>query len=313
METALPEDDGSGSCPPCLPPVPPELQFAHEAANAGGGGSSTAASPNPQQPSSSSAQPSPQQVQVPPSPNTTEAVAAAPATTTTAPAAATTTTTTPTQVATAAAPSTPPSPAAAAGVDTLPASETELIITARRGPLGLGLALDRFNRVCGRSGLALEDDLLAIGDEVIAVDGESLKHPEFRELKKVIAKDKQSYQLTILRRHPPAHVDAVDVASAARHNSLAAAGDAAAVGAATVTGGGIARVPAQVPIMAVLDEEAPRQPQGFDMLGLIAALLVGAIAMLVTRKLQNVSGVEVIEDSPNGEQLAYAPGVPLEM
>ena len=49
METALPEDDGSGSCPPCLPPVPPELQFAHEAANAGGGGSSTAASPNPQQ------------------------------------------------------------------------------------------------------------------------------------------------------------------------------------------------------------------------------------------------------------------------
>ena len=58
---------------------------------------------------------------------------------------------------------------------------------------------------------------------------------------------------------------------------------------------------------------APRQPQGFDILGLVAALLVGAIAMLVTRKLQAVSGVEVIEDSPNGEQLAYAPGVPLEM
>ena len=149
---------------------------------------------------------------------------------------------------------------------------------------------------------------------MIAVDGESLKHPEFRELKKVIAKDKQSYQFDDLP--PPSTRTCRRGRCRVRSASQLVGGGGgcvAAVGAATVTGGGIARVPAQVPIMAVLDEEAPRQPQGFDMLGLIAALLVGAIAMLVTRKLQNVSGVEVIEDSPNGEQLAYAPGVPLEM
>ena len=145
METALPEDDGSGSCPPCLPPVPPELQFAHEAANAGGGGSSTAASPNPQQPSSSSAQPSPQQVQVPPSPNTTEAVAAAPATTTGAGGCHHDH-----HHANASGHRRRSLDSAFAGgrrrCRHAPRVGDGAHITARRGPLGLGLALDRFNQ-----------------------------------------------------------------------------------------------------------------------------------------------------------------------
>jgi hypothetical protein len=74
------------------------------------------------------------------------------------------------------------------------------VMRARRGDSGLGLVLDKHNVVARLNGSAEEDGLLAVGDEVLAVDGSALSG---RAMASVITPGLAAYELTVMRRSGP--------------------------------------------------------------------------------------------------------------
>ena len=76
-------------------------------------------------------------------------------------------------------------------------ASTTLTVTARRGPFGLGLVLDKHNKISKPpTGVAAEDNLLFVGDEVVAVDGVNL---DGKPMSSAISPGLESYELTIIR------------------------------------------------------------------------------------------------------------------
>ena len=80
--------------------------------------------------------------------------------------------------------------------------EVKFVVRVRRGPSGLGIAVNGVSIISDLpgSGAAAADGLLALGDEVVGVDGEAL---EGRPMGAALTPGLESYDLTIVRRGGP--------------------------------------------------------------------------------------------------------------